>query len=82
MKRTVIAGKSRPDDWVICFNGHEVGRVMLDRYPNNGFPPWEWAAWCYPADHGRVHSMEKARENVRATVLRAIKLKSELGREK
>ncbi|WP_065329974.1 hypothetical protein [Tritonibacter mobilis] len=79
MKKTVIGGKSRDDDWVICFNRHEVGRVMLDRFPNNGAAPWEWSAWCYPSGQGRVHSMEVARENVRATVLRATKIITKRG---
>ncbi len=45
---------------------------MLELHTFNGFPPWTWATWCYPAVHGRVSTMEDARDKVRDEVLKVM----------
>ncbi|WP_291734548.1 hypothetical protein [Leisingera sp. F5] len=73
MRRTVIGGQVGKDDWVITWSGRDVGRVMLEEFPFNGAKPWKWATWVFPAEHGRVDTMNEAREAVRASVLCASK---------
>ena len=43
---------------------------MLELQTFNDFPPWTWATWCYPATHGRLDTMEAARERVRDEVMK------------
>jgi hypothetical protein len=70
MKRTDIGGAVLKDDWVIIWNGREVGRIYLNDIPYKNANPWLWATWVIPAESGRVKTMEEARETVRRVVLR------------
>ena len=45
---------------------------MYEDHAFNGFPPWTWATWCYPATHGRLDTMEEARDKVRSEVLKVM----------
>ncbi|MFV1611163.1 hypothetical protein VWZ88_01945 [Phaeobacter sp. JH20_36] len=70
MKRTDIGGEVLKDDWVIIWDGREVGRIFFDDFPYNNANPWKWATWVITADSGRVKTMEEARKTVRRVVLR------------
>ncbi|AUQ54526.1 hypothetical protein PhaeoP70_01848 [Phaeobacter inhibens] len=70
MRKTVIGGEVGEKDWVITWNGRSVGRISLDAFPYNDAKLWTWATWVHPAEHGRVDTMEEAREKVRTIVLR------------
>lgn len=73
MRKTVFGdAPPRQNDWIICYNGQSVGRIMLELHTFNDFPPWTWATWCYPAVHGRVSTMEAARDKVRDEVLKVM----------
>ncbi|CAM3714938.1 hypothetical protein PHIN109289_05435 [Phaeobacter inhibens] len=72
MRKTVIGSVVGENDWVITWNGRSVGRISLDAFPYNGSKPWTWATWVHPAEHGRVDTMEEAREKVRKVVLRVL----------
>jgi hypothetical protein len=70
MKRTDISGEVLRDDWVIIWDGREVGRIFFNDFPYRNANPWVWATWVIPAESGRVETMEEARETVRRVVLR------------
>ncbi|UWS06738.1 hypothetical protein [Phaeobacter inhibens] len=70
MKRTDIGGEVPKDDWVIIWDGREVGRIYFSDLPYKTATPWVWAIWVIPAESGRVQTMEEAREAVRRVVLR------------
>ncbi|MBY5976747.1 hypothetical protein KUV39_08815 [Phaeobacter italicus] len=70
MKRTDIGGEVLKDDWVIIWDGREVGRIYFSDVPYKTANPWVWAIWVIPAETGRVKTLEEARETVRRVVLR------------
>lgn len=70
MQKTEIGGRILKDDWVIIWNGREVGRIFFNDFPYDNANPWKWTTWVIPAESGRVETMEEARETVRRVVLR------------
>ncbi|MVO17107.1 hypothetical protein [Parasedimentitalea huanghaiensis] len=72
MRKTLIAGETRPNAWVIVNGEREVGRIILDEYPNNSAAPWGWSFGVHPASNGRVDTMKEAREAVRRAVGTAV----------
>ncbi len=76
MKRCIVGGTSESGDWVILYQGRDVGRIRFEEHTFNGALPWTWATWCLPTTHGRVNTMEEAREMVRSEVLRTIQSES------
>ncbi|MGR3480432.1 hypothetical protein [Salipiger marinus] len=65
---TLIAGTSRPDDYVVRRDGRDVGRVMTERLGmgvGGSELVWWWGTWTYPATHGYAPTLEEALERVR-----------------
>lgn len=67
-RRTVIGGQSRADDWIISYNGEDVGRVLTD-VAHNGSEKWKWASWRLPGRTGREETLEAACDSLRRTIL-------------
>ena len=63
----IIAGTSRPNDFVVKRDGKHVGRVMQQRLGMSagGDLVWWWGTWTYPSVHGYETSLEEALERVR-----------------
>jgi len=63
----IIAGTSRPNDFVVRRDGRDVGRVMQDRLGMGAGSGviWRWATWTYPSVHGYAETLEAALERVR-----------------
>ncbi|MCD1619901.1 hypothetical protein K7H20_17735 [Salipiger manganoxidans] len=63
----MIAGTSRPNDFVVKRDGRDVGRVMQDRLGMSAGSAlvWWWGTWTYPSVHGYAPTLEAALERVR-----------------
>ena len=64
----IIAGKSRPNDFVVKRDGKHVGRVIEERLGmgvGGSELVWWWGTWTYPSVHGYAPTLEEALERVR-----------------
>ncbi|MGR3480705.1 hypothetical protein [Salipiger marinus] len=63
----IIAGTSRPNDFVVIRDGKHVGRVIQERLGMSAGSElvWGWATRTYPSVHGYAPTLEEALERVR-----------------
>lgn len=64
---TVIAGQTRPDDWIILRDGVALGRVYRSP-PMAGVPPFWWGSWTHPPQQGHVETLDEAFEACRRAI--------------
>lgn len=71
-KRTLIGGRSAPEDWTVFCGKQACGRVQVIHSPATASRMiWAWSAWCYPAANGSCTNLEEGCALVREAVLAA-----------
>lgn len=64
-KKTVIAGKTLEDDWIVYRSGVQAGRVYATQIWDEALS-WLWVVWGREPAQGYAPTLELALEEVRA----------------
>jgi len=65
----LIGGQVKPNDWVIRYRKHDIGRMTLKLTPRGEPPIWAWSLWTYPARNGNADTEADALAAIKDAVL-------------